>query len=149
MAQAISRKHSKIFLINALIFLCFCTSESVITKRQNAVSLTEKPEWLISLEAKVPKAPLCGQNVQNRVLGGTKTALNEFPWSVLIGHESRSPDGEISFNCGGSLINKLYVLTGEISLKILSFFKLHLFHSRSLCQQVFKKRSDWRMEFGN
>jgi hypothetical protein len=36
------------------------------------------------LEKLMPKAPECGGNLRNRILGGTETLLGDHPWTVLI-----------------------------------------------------------------
>ena len=38
------------------------------------------------------------------IVGGTKTKLGDFPYMALLNYNG-------SFECGGSLINKWYVLT--------------------------------------
>ncbi|XP_014215631.1 melanization protease 1-like [Copidosoma floridanum] len=50
----------------------------------------------------------CGQDLSNRIIGGTATALDEFPWMVLL--EYRKPNGKTTA-CGGALISRRYVLT--------------------------------------
>ncbi|XP_066995227.2 melanization protease 1 isoform X1 [Anabrus simplex] len=45
----------------------------------------------------------------NRILGGNEADLGEFPWLAALIY--RSPKGQLGFLCGGSLINKRYVLT--------------------------------------
>jgi len=43
------------------------------------------------------------------VVGGNDTALGEFPWAVLLGQ--RYPSGRTAWKCGGTLINRWYVVT--------------------------------------
>ncbi|XP_071053752.1 CLIP domain-containing serine protease HP8-like [Onthophagus taurus] len=52
---------------------------------------------------------ICGPISQGyRITSGNETSLEEFPWMALIAYET----GEgIEFRCGGTLINKYYVLT--------------------------------------
>lgn len=42
------------------------------------------------------------------VSGGENATINEFPYAVLIGYQSQS---RIAYGCGGSLINRWYVLS--------------------------------------
>ncbi|KAF2887921.1 hypothetical protein ILUMI_18252, partial [Ignelater luminosus] len=53
----------------------------------------------------LPARHECGQHAEERIFGGTKTTIEQFPWLVLL--ESTNND----FTCGGSLINNRYVLT--------------------------------------
>jgi len=47
-----------------------------------------------------------------RAVGGEDSRLGEFPFLALLGKSSKKSPGSISWYCGGSLINKWYVLTG-------------------------------------
>lgn len=52
----------------------------------------------------------CGVDASgDRLYGGRATDLDEFPWMALLGY--RRPDGSITYQCGGVLINHRYVLT--------------------------------------
>ena len=51
----------------------------------------------------------CGIQEIGRVVGGTDAVLNAWPWATALGIPSNG-DG-ISLRCGGTLINKDYVLT--------------------------------------
>ncbi|XP_059055590.1 phenoloxidase-activating enzyme 1-like [Achroia grisella] len=52
----------------------------------------------------------CGvDNNGDRIYGGQITDLDEFPWMALLGY--RTSRGKISYQCGGVLINRRYVLT--------------------------------------
>ncbi|XP_045115570.1 phenoloxidase-activating factor 1-like [Portunus trituberculatus] len=55
----------------------------------------------------------CGQfaNLQgNRVHGGNKTRLGEYPWMAALGYNNALTN-KVDFLCGGSVINERYVLT--------------------------------------
>lgn len=52
---------------------------------------------------------LCGPISEAKIIGGTKTAVFEFPWMALIAYDTGS--GFPEFRCGGSLITKKHVLT--------------------------------------
>lgn len=56
----------------------------------------------------------CGKELKIRIVGGKRTALDEFPWMALL--EYQKPNGR-STACGGVLINKRYVLTAAHCLK--------------------------------
>ena len=55
----------------------------------------------------------CGKrNIVYNIGGGRKAKIGEYPWMALLGYDSPNVDGnEIFYVCGGSLINKKYVLT--------------------------------------
>ena len=48
----------------------------------------------------------------SNIVGGRKAKIGEYPWMALLGYNPASIAGnEIFYVCGGSLINKKYVLT--------------------------------------
>lgn len=51
----------------------------------------------------------CGPLTQGRIIGGNKTGVFDFPWMALIAYDTGAQNPE--FRCGGSLINKRYILT--------------------------------------
>ncbi|KAK5647654.1 hypothetical protein RI129_002546 [Pyrocoelia pectoralis] len=90
-------------------------------------SLNDKeytPLSIPDMEMETPKGPItspllpdkddCGQSSSDRIVGGLPADLFDFPWMALI--EYRRPDGN-GFYCGGSLINKRYILTAAHCLK--------------------------------
>ena len=54
----------------------------------------------------------CGKRLYiSNIIGGRKTKFGDYPYMAVIYYD-KNDDGEISgFRCGGSLINKWYVLT--------------------------------------
>ncbi|KAJ8673963.1 hypothetical protein QAD02_005225 [Eretmocerus hayati] len=51
----------------------------------------------------------CGPISDQKIIGGNKTRINEFPWMALLAYSSNGRKPE--FRCGGSIINPRYVLT--------------------------------------
>ena len=47
-------------------------------------------------------ADSCGWKSTNRIVGGKEASLGEFPWNALLRYNAA---GDLSFNCGGSLIS--------------------------------------------
>lgn len=56
----------------------------------------------------------CGKDLSQRIFGGERTELDEFPWMALL--EYRKPNGK-STACGGVLVNRRYVLTAAHCIK--------------------------------
>ena len=51
----------------------------------------------------------CGsRTILSNIVGGKETKLGDYPYMALLGYEF---DGRVVYGCGGSLINKWYVLT--------------------------------------
>uniref|UniRef100_A0A336MXK1 CSON006990 protein n=1 Tax=Culicoides sonorensis TaxID=179676 RepID=A0A336MXK1_CULSO len=76
------------------------------------------------VKSKLPSKNECGfQLFQEKIIGGTDTRLEEYPWVALIQYYRYRSDS-FSYDCGGTLISRRYVLTaahcvtGEIILKI-------------------------------
>lgn len=54
----------------------------------------------------------CGESqTTDRIIGGTAAALGQFPWMARLGYTTPTNKIDIGFRCGGTLLNKLYVLT--------------------------------------
>ncbi|XP_055378830.1 serine protease 7 isoform X2 [Condylostylus longicornis] len=74
--------------------------------------------------ATLPKPPLCGnEGISPKIYGGSDASLEEFPWMALLIYTKPST-GQMSMNCGGSLINDRYVLTAAHCLKESIFQKV-------------------------
>ncbi|XP_076667402.1 phenoloxidase-activating factor 1-like isoform X1 [Andrena cerasifolii] len=56
----------------------------------------------------------CGKDLTQRIIGGEKTDLDEFPWMVLL--EYAKPN-EKTTACGGVLISRRYVVTAAHCIK--------------------------------
>ena len=61
---------------------------------------------------------MCGlDNTHAGFFGVEDTRIGEFPFLVLLGRETR---GSVSWHCGGSLVNRWYILTaascGQVDL---------------------------------
>ncbi|GLV39372.1 snake [Carabus blaptoides fortunei] len=81
-----------------------CTEYSKLLVRVvQAIPLVTNPE---PITAVVPK---CDYNSIPLIVGGTPAEPGEFPHMALVGY--RNYENEIEWNCGGTLISELYVLT--------------------------------------
>lgn len=53
----------------------------------------------------------CGiQNLQDKIIAGDATAIDEYPWTALIRYKNPSSNKE-TWGCGGSLVGKKTILT--------------------------------------
>ncbi|EDW43356.1 GM26518 [Drosophila sechellia] len=64
----------------------------------------------------LPGNDVCGFHFADRIFGGTNTSIWEFSWMVLLQYRKldvnkSTSSNEYTFNCGGTLLNPLYVLT--------------------------------------
>ncbi|KAL4715959.1 hypothetical protein ACJJTC_013259 [Scirpophaga incertulas] len=66
--------------------------------------ISQHPAWRIlnSFE--------CGDSVADRIIGGTKAALGQFPWIVMLGYVYPD-DKKIDWKCAGTLITDRLVIT--------------------------------------
>ncbi|XP_056631648.1 uncharacterized protein LOC130441829 [Diorhabda sublineata] len=70
----------------------------------------------------LPQRPSCGQDFSEKIYGGIRTQLNEFPWMALLQYANGT--GFKRWACAGTLINNRYILTaahcvtGEITKKV-------------------------------
>ncbi|CAD6240899.1 GSCOCT00008986001.2-RA-CDS [Cotesia congregata] len=51
---------------------------------------------------------ICGPITEPKIFGGNKTGVLDYPWMALIAYNI---DGRKEFRCGGTIINKRYILT--------------------------------------
>ncbi|XP_055545836.1 serine protease easter-like [Wyeomyia smithii] len=61
--------------------------------------------------ALLPVPGVCGIQTSDRIVGGTNTKIDEFPWLALLKYAK--PNNIFGFHCGGALINDRYVLTAS------------------------------------
>ncbi|XP_063985535.1 CLIP domain-containing serine protease B4-like [Diachasmimorpha longicaudata] len=52
---------------------------------------------------------VCGPVTEQRIIGGNKTGVFDYPWMALIAYQINNK--QIEFRCGGSVINSRYILT--------------------------------------
>lgn len=73
----------------------------------------------------------CGiSRIDNRqftfIIGGTNSDLQEYPFAVLLGYNFPNAPTRLGFFCGGSLINRRYVLTAAHCISALGPVKVRL-----------------------
>lgn len=93
--------------------------------RQDDGEASKNPflQWLqliLGITTTTPSPPLtppteceecsCGKINNNRIVGGTETGINQYPWMAMLLYSNR-------FYCGASLINDRYVL-GKIDVVV-------------------------------
>lgn len=68
-----------------------------------------------------PNASICGRSSvrqTNRVVGGQPADLGAWPWIAALGYtQTNNRSSEVMWRCGGSLINKRYILTAAHCIK--------------------------------
>lgn len=85
------------------------------TERTRNPESTPQPDGNAQVDLANPLLPnVCGRDLSQRLLGGERTELDEFPWMTLL--EYQKPNGK-STACGGVLISQRYVLTAAHCIK--------------------------------
>lgn len=113
-----------------------CPSET--TEVMDKADMEEDDEVLPSTPSNLlPSTSNCGLDLGRKILSGTETDLDEFPWMALLLYEL--PNGRQEFGCGGVLISDRYVLTAAHCLKGKSLSKRNL---KSVRLGEFNKDSD-------
>jgi secreted trypsin-like serine protease len=69
------------------------------------------PPRVVAGSILLPEPGVCGIDTSNRIIGGTATGIDEFPWMVLL--QYFKPNNKKGFHCGGVLINQRYVVTAS------------------------------------
>ena len=87
---------------------CDCAAEPLVAFQPKAVLPVAKPDelgtWLPD-----PDKGECGRNVSpGYIVGGEEADIGQIPMMALLGYRR---SGEIFYACGGTLINRRYVLT--------------------------------------
>ncbi|XP_057338091.1 CLIP domain-containing serine protease HP8-like [Microplitis mediator] len=83
------------FIYHIIYFILFCKSADI----------TKHPSWMLLEHNK------CGISNTDRIIGGKNASMGMYPWIARIGYSSDLTGSDISYRCGGTLINKLYVVT--------------------------------------
>lgn len=65
----------------------------------------------------LPTGDDCGyQKAGDRILGGNRTTLEEFPWMAILQYRKNNGQG-FTFSCGGTIIGSKYILTAAHCVK--------------------------------
>ncbi|KAF5306846.1 hypothetical protein FQA39_LY00076 [Lamprigera yunnana] len=74
------------------------------------IAISTSTEVICTHEA-LPKLEDCGLNpISDRIIGGSTTDLDEFPWVTALEYTNKYT-GQASILCGGSLITKRHIIT--------------------------------------
>lgn len=86
-----------------------CAQQTSTDTRDVVTPALDPPNVVNHANLRLLNNDLCGPVPQTKIVGGKKTGVFDFPWMALLSYNitGRSPE----FRCGGSLINKRYVLT--------------------------------------
>ena len=61
--------------------------------------------------ALVARCPMVGGEEFHRIVGGEDALIGQYPWLALLGYIRDQSSGSVTWECGGSLIGEMYVLT--------------------------------------
>ncbi|XP_055847604.1 serine protease easter-like isoform X2 [Episyrphus balteatus] len=87
-------------------------------------SISDSIKTRMGTDTNLPEPGQCGNVRSNRMYGGSITKLDEYPWMALIEYDKGN--NLYGHQCGGSLINKRYVLTAAHCISQLpQNWKLH------------------------
>lgn len=85
----------------------------VLCEDQTSVTVTpqlaDPPNVANHLNLRLLNDDLCGPIREQKIFGGNETGVFDFPWMALLAYTVGKSGTE--FKCGGTLINKRYVLT--------------------------------------
>ena len=70
----------------------------------------------------------CGKSISGTlIVGGREAKIGQFPWMALLGYDPSAVSGsEIFYLCGGSVINKHYVLTAAHCINTENGFPMYV-----------------------
>ncbi|KMQ96719.1 serine protease easter [Lasius niger] len=71
----------------------------------HVVDVTKHPSWSLLEHRR------CGSSNSDRIIGGKNASLGAYPWIARIGYGKPGAYNALSYRCGGTLINPLYVVT--------------------------------------
>ncbi|XP_077260708.1 CLIP domain-containing serine protease B4-like [Temnothorax americanus] len=69
------------------------------------IDVTKHPSWSL-LEHNN-----CGNSNNDRIIGGKNASLGAYPWIARIGYNMPNAPGTLSYRCGGTIINRQYIVT--------------------------------------
>ncbi|XP_049283463.1 CLIP domain-containing serine protease 14D-like [Anopheles funestus] len=107
---------SRCGIVDKRVLVCCEAPENIVPATTNAPPVQTQPPPSgptgnrFSYEEQLRLLPAeCGIQYTDRIIGGERAQIDEYPWAALIQHRRRN--GELKFHCGGAIINERYVLT--------------------------------------
>jgi len=86
-------------------------NEEILWQNNFSVQDTDSGKWIPSGNSyMISGKDECGVRTRSsNLVGGTATRLGDYPYMALLGY--LDDDGEIYYKCGGSILNRKYILT--------------------------------------
>ncbi|XP_076234951.1 ovochymase [Calliopsis andreniformis] len=85
-------------------------STTTSDKLNQSTTVVNPPDVTNHPNLRLINSDICGPASETKIFGGNKTDIFDFPWMALLGYTDERY-GEMMFRCGGTIINKRYVLT--------------------------------------
>lgn len=99
-----------------------CCKPLEVVPKPTTTTTPVVPGILVDQEEKLALLPEeCGKSTSDRISNGNDTKVFDHPWMVLLQYRHK---GAVIGGCGGSLINKRYVLTAAHCIRTRSSLQL-------------------------
>lgn len=101
-------QHTWKLLVVFLIAMSYGLTPTVSTASSNQQQ--QNPQLVVQ----VPMLNIDHSSIHERIIGGTQTTANEFPWMAYVYidlDDTGGPGGDVYTKCGGSLVARQYIIT--------------------------------------
>uniref|UniRef100_A0A1B6ENS7 limulus clotting factor C n=2 Tax=Cuerna arida TaxID=1464854 RepID=A0A1B6ENS7_9HEMI len=107
MSCAVGRRNEHAHWITNILLVWTSLLDSSIAVELRK-DLTSHPNWKL-----LDRGDDCGYNVADRIIGGDEATLGQYPWIARLGYTYELDENNTvdTYECGGTIINSMYVLT--------------------------------------